>query len=317
MFVETTIKVIHSLCPEDCHGEICWKPTNVSNFDRMKVVTAFCPDKKHEAKRICDFSRGWKRSNTTECTSPPVKDLLDQMEINNVSSSEVGIKIANETKNTMEYSGNIRTYSIILEHLSQQLGDVSDNNITSFAVLDTANNLLDESKEADWEQFSVKKKMTIVSKILTSVENTVVSLVNETDGDLSLIQKDNFALEAKLIRADEKVLKDFKYIPPPILNNNTKEASDANQKSITIPKDTLDTITSSKENLTLIFTEYNDIEKLLQPIQSDNVERILNSKIISASLLKANKRVSGPFEGFIYYTKQLMEFINAHSGIFH
>nr|CAH7756708.1 unnamed protein product [Callosobruchus chinensis] len=142
-------------------------------------------------------------------------------------------------------------------------------------VAKTGSNLLDASQHPSWKDLSYKEQMSVATSLLIGLEENAF-LLADTVTILSVRVLDTKSLTTEKFPADD-------------IRSEWKASND----SIELPKGAL--IENSDGNLVrLVFVAFDRLEEILQwqpdsvtePVNPENVTKILNSKVISASLGK-------------------------------
>ncbi|CAH0561839.1 unnamed protein product [Brassicogethes aeneus] len=152
-------------------------------------------------------------------------------------------------------------------------------------VAKTGSNLLDPSQLPSWRDLSYKEQMSVATSLLIGLEENAF-LLADTVMSNKVVDR-----EFKNILLSVRVL-DTKSLSTEVFPSNTKNKWIGSNDSIELPKGPL--LENSDGNFVrLVFIAFDRLEEILQwqpdnadPNSNKNVTRILNSKVISASLGK-------------------------------
>ncbi|XP_030748603.1 latrophilin Cirl isoform X2 [Sitophilus oryzae] len=152
-------------------------------------------------------------------------------------------------------------------------------------VAKTSSNLLDVSQHSSWKELSYRDQMSVATSLLIGLEENAF-LLADTVTSKKTVNKEfkNILLSVRIL--DTKSLTD-EVFPAGDRSSDWKASND----SIELPKEAL--LENSDGNLVrLVFVAFDRLEEILQwqPDLSDNsgnnITKVLNSKVISASLGK-------------------------------
>ncbi|XP_018565685.1 latrophilin Cirl isoform X4 [Anoplophora glabripennis] len=153
-------------------------------------------------------------------------------------------------------------------------------------VAETGSNLLDSSQHPSWRDLSYKEQMSVATNLLIGLEENAF-LLADTVMSKKTVDKEfkNILLSVRIL--DTKSLSSEKFP-----SDDMKTEWHASNDSIELPKGAL--LENSDGNLVrLVFVAFDRLEEILQwqpdaaeSGNSNNVSKVLNSKVISASLGK-------------------------------
>ncbi|XP_050314725.1 latrophilin Cirl-like isoform X2 [Anthonomus grandis grandis] len=151
-------------------------------------------------------------------------------------------------------------------------------------VTKTSSNLLDAAQYSSWKDLSHKEQMSVATSLLIGLEENAFLLADTVTSQKTVNRREkNILLSVRVL--DTKYLTN-ELFPSDDSNNDWKASND----SIELPKEAL--LENTDSNLVkLVFVAFDRLEEILQwhPDNTDaanNITRILNSKVISASLGK-------------------------------
>ncbi|XP_060516330.1 latrophilin Cirl isoform X2 [Cylas formicarius] len=152
-------------------------------------------------------------------------------------------------------------------------------------VAKTSSNLLDSSQHPSWRDLSYKEQMSVATSLLIGLEENAFLLADTVMSQKTVNRKfKNILISVRVL--DTKYLTNEAF---PLEDN--KDEWRASNDSIELPKDAL--LENTDGNFVrLVFVAFDRLEEILQwqPDFSDssgtNVSKMLNSKVISASLGK-------------------------------
>ncbi|KAJ8953236.1 hypothetical protein NQ318_015816 [Aromia moschata] len=151
-------------------------------------------------------------------------------------------------------------------------------------VAKTGSNLLDSSQHPSWRDLSYKEQMSVATSLLIGLEENAFLLAD------TVMSKKTVDKEFKNILLSVRVLDTKSLTTERFPSGNLKSGWRASNDSIELPKGAL--LENSDGNLVrLVFVAFDRLEEILQwqsdlGPNSNNVTKILNSKVISASLGK-------------------------------
>ncbi|XP_019754773.2 latrophilin Cirl isoform X3 [Dendroctonus ponderosae] len=151
-------------------------------------------------------------------------------------------------------------------------------------VTKTSSNLLDATQYSSWRDLSYKEQMGVATSLLIGLEENAFLLADTVTSQKTVNRKEkNILLSVRVL--DTKFLSDETFP-----SEDRTSIWNASSDSIELPKEAL--LENSDGNLVrLVFVAFDRLEEILQwqPDSADhgnNITKILNSKVISASLGK-------------------------------
>ncbi|XP_022834043.1 latrophilin Cirl isoform X3 [Spodoptera litura] len=223
--------------------------------------------------------------------------------------------LAQVTSSKTLYGGDMMTTTSIMKKLAQRMSQ----NVQTFpdprqreaivtdmllGVIKTGSNLLEESQRSSWADLSSEAQSRAASALLTQLEENAFLLADAVTKEKTILQiVNNICLSVRVLEV--KNVEDETF-PSPIAQEQWKGSED----TITIPKAAL---LDNRQNdlVRIVFFAFNRLEEILPPtfgktprflstFQADsgtssstsinsekekkNITRVLNSKVISASL---------------------------------
>ncbi|KAL1492686.1 hypothetical protein ABEB36_010905 [Hypothenemus hampei] len=149
-------------------------------------------------------------------------------------------------------------------------------------VTKTSSNLLDATQYSSWKDLNFKDQMSVATSLLIGLEENAFVLAGTVTSQKTVENKEkNILLSVRIL--DTKLLSDEAF-PSEERSSDWKGSND----SIELPKEAL--LENNDGNFVkLVFVAFDRLEEILQwkPDNSDNennITKILNSKVISASL---------------------------------
>ncbi|KAL0810102.1 hypothetical protein ABMA28_010908 [Loxostege sticticalis] len=219
--------------------------------------------------------------------------------------------LAQVTSSKTLYGGDMMTTTTIMKKLAQRMS----HNVQTFpdprqreaivtdmllGVIKTGSNLLEESQRASWADLSADAQNRAASALLTQLEENAFLLADAVTKEKTILQVvKNICLSVRVLEV--KNVEDETF-PSPITQDQWKASED----TITIPKAAL---LDNRQNdlVRIVFFAFDRLEQILPPTfiknpqyaafssdassstntinsEKKNITRLLNSKVISASL---------------------------------
>ncbi|XP_013174758.1 PREDICTED: latrophilin Cirl isoform X1 [Papilio xuthus] len=221
--------------------------------------------------------------------------------------------LAQVTSSKTLYGGDMMTTTSIMKKLAQRMSQ----NMQTFpdprqretfvadmllGVIKTGSNLLEESQRASWSDLSTEAQNRVASALLTQLEENAFLLADAVTKEKTILQiVKNICLSVRVLEV--KSVEDETF--PSII---AQEQWKASEDTITIPKAAL---LDNRQNdlVRIVFFAFDRLEQILPPTfgkspqfaahsadlaatsttinserEKNNVSRVLNSKVISASL---------------------------------
>ncbi|XP_066996980.1 latrophilin Cirl isoform X2 [Anabrus simplex] len=151
-----------------------------------------------------------------------------------------------------------------------------------YGVVRTGSNLLEKAKHPSWWDLSYKEQMRVATSLLTGLEENAFLLANTVLREKTVIQNvKNILLSVRVVETRNVGTEQF---PSPA----TLQQWSVSQDWLQLPRGAL--LENSEGGLVrLVFVAFDLLEEILQPQRErdrSNTTRVLNSKVISASLGK-------------------------------
>ncbi|XP_039760954.1 latrophilin Cirl isoform X6 [Pararge aegeria] len=222
--------------------------------------------------------------------------------------------LAQVTSSKTLYGGDMMTTTSIMKKLAQRMA----KNVQTFpdprqkeaivtdmllGVIKTGSNLLEESQRASWSDLTIDAQNRVASALLTQLEENAFLLADAVTKEKTILQiVKNICLSVRVLEV--KNVEDETF-PSAIAHEQWKASED----TITIPKAALlENHLSSVDLVRIVFFAFDRLEEILPPTfgkspqfaaytsdpasstsinserEKKNITRILNSKVISASL---------------------------------
>ncbi|CAD5111788.1 DgyrCDS1062 [Dimorphilus gyrociliatus] len=299
-----TVKESYTECLSIRSHDLFWGGVNVSLSEKFKIIKAICPDKKNQAERLCVYNEGWKNPNTSKCISPATSRLLDQLKKENIQADEAALEITKQTDN-VQYAGDIEVLSEILERISSDVQDSSNQSIVeqiTIAVTQSVSNLLDEDKKNTWMELSKNMKNQIASNLMLSVENSAMKRGKFVDQSKKINPIVTVNLEINIVQKNS-FIEEYKFFPS-TLKDDSINSKDINE--IIVPRKAIPVASIQDDTFPIVFTEYSNVESYLSPSsgERDASKIFVNSKVIGAALPKNSSKDSTSLESDIFYIMQ-------------
>ncbi|GLH02726.1 Latrophilin-3 [Gryllus bimaculatus] len=163
-------------------------------------------------------------------------------------------------------------------------------------VVRTGSNLLDSAQHPSWRDLSYKEQMRVATSLLTGLEESAFLVANTVVQEKTVIQNvKNILLSVRVVKTRNVGTEQF---PLPA----TLEVWPVSQDWLQLPRGAL--LENSEGGLVrLVFVAFDRLEEILQPQpprEHSNVTRVLNTKVISASLGKGRHiQLSEPVRLFL------------------
>lgn len=219
--------------------------------------------------------------------------------------------LAQVTSSKTLYGGDLTTTTTIMKKLAQRMSQNAQSFIDTsqreaivtdmlLGVIKTGSNLLEESQRASWSDLSPEAQNRIASDLLTQLEENAFLLAGTVHTEKTILQiVKNICLSVRVLAV--KTVGDETF-PSMIAQEQWRGSED----TITIPKTAL--VDNRQGDLVrIVFFAFNRLEEILPPVfgktpqfaayssepsanslnsekEKDNITKILNSKVISASL---------------------------------
>ncbi|XP_012280589.1 latrophilin Cirl isoform X2 [Orussus abietinus] len=293
------------VCPPTRARNLFWNVTRAG-----EVAVQSCPDGGNGLARWRCVLRGdmatWylETPDLSECRSAWLTSL--EKRVNNGDTIlSVSSELSQVTNNSqMLYGGDMMTTTTIIKNMAEKMAEsiktyqdprqkeVSVSELLEGVVI-TGSNLLDKSQMASWKDLSHQEQMRVATSLLIGLEENAFLLA------------DTFTYARKIIHTGKNILMEVRVLDTRNLDNDLEVFSTASQQKWTASNDHVElTTTALLENseggiVRLVFMAFDRLEEILQPQMETspfstnddpefrpkrNVTRILNSKVISASL---------------------------------
>ncbi|XP_063705042.1 latrophilin Cirl [Culicoides brevitarsis] len=242
---------------------------------------------------------------------------LNSLEIRVNQRDSSLISIANDlsqvTSSKTLYGGDMLVTTKIIQTMSEKMTyDIEtfpdqrqrETTVTELlhGVVKTGSNLLDQSQEPSWHDLSFEDQMRVATSLLTGLEDNAFLLADTINRERNVVQK------VKNILLSVRILETRNIAENEVFPDSDSEQWDVSDDQIEIPKGAL--IENNEGGLVrIVFVAFDRLESILKPatiwmdskltsntdstLQNNGTEkqveprkRILNSKVISASLGK-------------------------------
>ncbi|KAF7278827.1 latrophilin Cirl-like isoform X4 [Rhynchophorus ferrugineus] len=244
----------------------------------------------------------WSPSNPdlSECRSAWLTRLEQRISDDKGLLMYIMSDLAAVTGSRMLYGGDMglttRIIQKITEKMAQDIRTVADTRQREEIVLEmlnhvaqTSSNLLDVRHHSSWKELSYKDQMSVATSLLIGLEENAFILADTVTGQKT-VKKEfrNILLSVRVL--ETKSLTDEVFPSDDKVDANKSEWKGTND-SIELPKGAL-LENSDGKLVRLVFVAFDRLEEILQwqPDSSDNsgnnITKVLNSKVISASLGK-------------------------------
>ncbi|XP_025264795.1 latrophilin Cirl isoform X2 [Camponotus floridanus] len=325
------------VCPPMAARNLSWNTTRAGD-----VAVQSCPGGANGLARwrclVHGDSAFWHRDtpDLSECRSVWLTTLE-----NRVTEGDVILGISRElsqvTNNSRGlYGGDMMITTKIIKNMAEKMAldiktyhDLSQREVSVTELLQgvvrTGSNLLDKAQMASWKDLSHQEQMRVATSLLIGLEENAFLLADTLGHDKTIIH------EGKNILMEVRVL-DTRNID----NELEVFPSEAVQQKWTVSNDRVELtrgalVDSSDSNIVrLVFMAFDRLEEILQPqaeppsvvmnddpqpVSRRNTTRILNSKVISASLGKGRHiQLSEPVR--VYFRHLVVENVTNPTCVF-
>ncbi|GJQ68273.1 hypothetical protein Trydic_g10784 [Trypoxylus dichotomus] len=230
----------------------------------------------------------------SECRSVWLTSLEQRVLVMKDSLLSITSDLAQVTSSKTLYGGDMMITTQIIQKMttkmSMDITTIPDPRQREAIVTDmlnyvvkTGSNLLDVSQHPSWKDLSYKEQMRVATSLLIGLEENAFLLADtvQTEKTVDQVVK-NIMLSVRVLDKKSVTTQKFSAHKEWIVSNNTIE----------LPRGAL-LENNDGEFVRLVFAAFNHLEEILQwqPESADsnsnkNITRVLNSKIISASLGK-------------------------------
>ncbi|XP_072749833.1 latrophilin Cirl isoform X6 [Anoplolepis gracilipes] len=325
------------VCPPVQARNLNWNTTRAGD-----VAVQSCPGGANGLARWRCLARGdsasWHRDtpDLSECRSVWLTTLE-----NRVTDGDVILGISRElsqvTNNSRGlYGGDMMITTKIIKNMAEKMAlDIKtyqDSNQREVSVTEllqgvvrTGSNLLDKAQMASWKDLSHQEQMRVATSLLIGLEENAFLLADTLTHEKTIIHEGkNILMEVRVLEA-RNIDNELEVFP-----------SEAAQQKWTVSNDRVEltrgALVDSSENgvVRLVFMAFDRLEEILQPqaespsvVMSDdpqplsrrNTTRILNSKVISASLGKGRHiQLSEPVR--VYFRHLVVENVTNPTCVF-
>ncbi|XP_014249876.1 latrophilin Cirl-like isoform X3 [Cimex lectularius] len=207
------------------------------------------------------------------------------------------INIANDLSQVTDsktlYGGDMMTTTLIMRRMAQKMA----NDISTFpdprqreaivtelllGVVKTGSNLLDPAQLPSWRDLTYKDQMSVATSLIFGIEENSFLLADTVIREKTVKHKEkNIFLAVKVIEIPNVITENFNSSN----FNEGESGGDGGENWLRLEKRALLDNTDS-DLLRLVYVAFDRLEEILQPLPMANVSRIVNSKVISASLGK-------------------------------
>ncbi|CAA9999974.1 unnamed protein product [Nesidiocoris tenuis] len=283
------------MCPPETARGLMWNWTKVG-----EVSVQPCPGGASGLARWgCVSGRPPHRASLTpdlsECRSVWLTALNTR-----IADGDSIINIANELSQVTDsktlYGGDMMTTTEIMKkmakRMSQDIKTFPDQRQREAIVRELLNgvvksgsNLLDPAQLPSWRDLTHLEQMRVATSLLIEIEENSFLLADTVVREKTVEHKEkNILLAVKVIKMSNVGTEEFSSIVTPSNPDETvgKESSLGENWLRLEKKALLDN--SEGDLLKLVYVAFDRLEEILQPLPRDNVSRVVNSKVISASL---------------------------------
>ncbi|KAK7863093.1 hypothetical protein R5R35_004918 [Gryllus longicercus] len=242
----------------------------------------------------------------SECRSVWLTSLEDRVNDGDSITSIAG-DLAQVTRSKTLYGGDMMTTTKIIMKMAKKMSaDIQtfpdprqrEAYVTELlnGVVRTGSNLLDSAQHPSWRDLSYKEQMRVATSLLTGLEESAFLVANTVVQEKTVIQNvKNILLSVRVVKTRNVGTEQF---PLPA----TLEVWPVSQDWLQLPRGAL--LENSEGGLVrLVFVAFDRLEEILQPQpprEHSNVTRVLNTKVISASLGKGRHiQLSEPVRLFL------------------
>ncbi|XP_029176788.1 latrophilin Cirl-like isoform X3 [Nylanderia fulva] len=296
------------VCPPVVARNLSWNTTRAGD-----VAVQSCPGGANGLARWRCLARGdsavWHRDSPdlSECRSVWLTTLE-----NRVTEGDVILGISRElsqvTNNSRGlYGGDMMITTKIIKNMAEKMAldiktyqDLNQREVSVTELLQgvvrTGSNLLDKTQMASWKDLSHQEQMRVATSLLIGLEENAFLLADTLMHEKTIIHENkNILMEVRVLDA-RNINKELEVFP-----------SEASQQKWPVSNDRVEltkgALVDSNEGgvVRLVFMAFDRLEEILQPqaeppsvvvnddpqlVSRRNTTRILNSKVISASLGK-------------------------------
>ncbi|CAH1982600.1 unnamed protein product [Acanthoscelides obtectus] len=234
----------------------------------------------------------------SECRSVWLTSLEQRIINGKDPLTSITSDLAQVTSSKILYGGDMMITTKIIQKMTEKMNkDIQTipdtrqrEQIVTEMLMDvakTGSNLLDASQHPSWKDLNYKEQMSVATSLLIGLEENAFLLADTVTSKKTVDREfKNILLSVRVL--DTKSLTTEKF-PSEDFRSEWKASND----SIELPKGAL--LENSDGNLVrLVFVAFDRLEEILQwqpdavadSVNSENVTKILNSKVISASLGK-------------------------------
>uniref|UniRef100_A0A0A9VTS3 Latrophilin Cirl n=3 Tax=Lygus hesperus TaxID=30085 RepID=A0A0A9VTS3_LYGHE len=248
----------------------------------------------------CIDSASPRRSSPTpdlsECRSVWLTTLNTR-----IAEGDSVISIANELSQVTDsktlYGGDMMTTTEIMKKMAKRMAQ----DIRTFpdqrqreaivtellhGVVKSGSNLLDPAQMPSWRDLTHKEQMRVATSLLVEIEENSFLLADTVVREKTVSQREkNILLAVKVIKMSNVNTEEFSSIDTPFNSEEMvgKQGSDGGENWLRLEKKAL-LDNSEGDLLRLVYVAFDRLEEILQPLPRANVSRVVNSKVISASL---------------------------------
>ncbi|XP_039298598.1 latrophilin Cirl isoform X5 [Nilaparvata lugens] len=230
----------------------------------------------------------------SECRSVWLANLESRITTNDGSITSIASDLAKVTDSKTLYGGDMMTTTKIIRNMSEKMSkDIQtypdprqrEAIVTEllYNVVCTASHLLDASQLPSWRDLTHKEQMEVATYLLVGIE------------DNSFLLADTVIREKTVIHAAKNILLSVRVVEIKNVGTEVFPSEDSNEQWLKSDgMGTSDWLRLEKDSLAengegglvrLVFVVFDRLEEILQP-QPWNATRVINSKVISASLGK-------------------------------
>ncbi|XP_011503866.1 PREDICTED: latrophilin Cirl-like [Ceratosolen solmsi marchali] len=308
------------LCPGRFARKLTWNETRLG-----EVAVQNCPGGANGLARwqcVRTVSSGFERAiwqrdtpDLSECRSVWLSSLEKRVQEGEVILG-VSSDLSQVTNNSRElYGGDMLITTKILKNMADRMNqdiqtylDLGQREVSVAELLQgavtTGSNLLDRAQSASWKDLSHREQMVVATSLLIGLEENAFLMANQLNYEKNIVhERRNILMEVRVLDA-RNLNKELEVFP--------KEAGQQHRWTnmhdrIELTRGALLRNNNTGRFVRLVFMAFDRLEEILQPqVESSyfaeegseftsysssmmhdmNVSRILNSKVISASLGK-------------------------------
>ncbi|CAD5122002.1 DgyrCDS10455 [Dimorphilus gyrociliatus] len=276
--IVSTTKISITKCPREVIDGLVWKTVYVSPKETQK-------------ERLQDCVLLIKAGSDL---------ILPVLKQNKVTNYNIARRLAEETMNNLEYSGNIEAFEEILYLISKKIDTTIpiQNSVYNISrdIIKSINNLLSGEKVKKWREVYNSRRMRIVESLVQIAESTALNMIKSKSLNQTnlLVIADNLVISAEEInQKNDSTVEKYKFSPNYIRKHRRKGYTN----EFIIPKNSIKT---KSKRVVLIFVEYSNIEEMLETTLKNN-NTVLNSRVISATAIDGSNFKQLKVSGDIFF----------------